>query len=467
MIINQSKKIILLCLCLLLGVLIVACSESELTEELSEEKIVKVTVVGEGEIKVAGERVSSADGPTEVNTSKEEVSVEVTKGHDDFIAYNLLGDTINEQEYNLVLSETEMDLMADFTSASSFNALDLDDQLEDQGLHWFKSGDEAKRYVPGQENPYYNPDKPTLIYVHGWGANRDDFIYHDPETGEVIDTSKAWIADGWNVGVFYWNRFSDEEEVEDAEAKIWSEDGPENMRWKNDDDEYVAGPKLSAAEMFYQDYISALADYSGDEIRIAGLSLGNQMAVQLTNLVEENINDGNISNHLRPDRVALLDPYWSNDSKDYLNGDWTGERVRWAVEELKESEILFEQYRSSIITGVSLFGDVNNDLTEHTAFTELKPWHISSWNIEETAFARHEFARDWYFWSYAFAAPEETEAKGYIWDRRNVPTGEKALSASTSNQRVSEMMTGDYSWDQVEGRNTATPEDNYFKIIKD
>jgi hypothetical protein len=41
------------------------------------------------------------------------------------------------------------------------------------------------------------------------------------------------VQAGYNVGIMYWNQFADEDEVKDAEAKIWTATGTRAMRWKN------------------------------------------------------------------------------------------------------------------------------------------------------------------------------------------------------------------------------------------
>jgi hypothetical protein len=94
-------------------------------------------------------------------------------------------------------------------------------------------------------NAIYDPSKPTVIYFHGWqpgsGGNKEGFLWTNPQqSSETIQTLTAWKAAGWNVGVFYWNQFADEGTVFDlvpvyvseAEAKIWSSQGPKGMRYK-------------------------------------------------------------------------------------------------------------------------------------------------------------------------------------------------------------------------------------------
>jgi hypothetical protein len=98
----------------------------------------------------------------------------------------------------------------------------------------------------------YDPSHNTIIYFHGWQPNaqgvRETFNWERPGTdprwdGLPIETLTAWKNLGWNVGIFDWNQFADEGTwgagpftipvvVSDAEAKIWSSNGPQKLRFR-------------------------------------------------------------------------------------------------------------------------------------------------------------------------------------------------------------------------------------------
>lgn len=86
----------------------------------------------------------------------------------------------------------------------------------DYGLYWFGLGNKSVKFEEGKVNPYYDPNKPTVIYVHGWekdtgiGNFRETFNYklNDPTYGIDINIADAWIKAGWNIGIFYWDMFS-------------------------------------------------------------------------------------------------------------------------------------------------------------------------------------------------------------------------------------------------------------------
>lgn len=334
----------------------------------------------------------------------------------------------------------------------------------DYGLHWFGFGNTSIKAEAGVTNQNFDSSKPTVIYVHGWqngstaSGKRETFNYlaNDATYGIDVDTADAWIANGWNIGIFYWNQFADESEVKDAEAKIWSANGPRGMRYNTTSGYSTsANINVSASQLFFDSIVAAMPNYTGNNFRIAGHSLGNQMAVAVTEKLANAVSNGVISANLLPSRVALLDPFYSKGSKSYLNGLWTGEKARQIVPDLKNMGVLFEYYQTSGITDLWV-GDKNEGLKDMCAYNSVAPWYIPSWGIAE----KHIAAPNLYFLSYSADAPEEVTINW--WGRRRA-TGKDALSASTSDKRLNEMMNSNYRWVQVEGRYTQTADDDQYE----
>jgi hypothetical protein len=154
------------------------------------------------------------------------------------------------------------------------------------GIRWF--GKDNIR-LPGYNVPPPNRNAPTFIFSHGWqpGATvartMENFNYKDidPKYGFDVNMADAWIAAGWNVGMFYWNQFADEAVVQDAEAKLWTPNGPQGMRWRTTDGSYstVGAPNISIPELFVECYLQSFANVSDypASVRLAGHSLGSQV----------------------------------------------------------------------------------------------------------------------------------------------------------------------------------------------
>ena len=353
----------------------------------------------------------------------------------------------------------------------------------DVGIYWFDKDNQP--YKSDNPKAPFDPKQPTVIFAHGFQEGsvkemrRQSFYY------KGHNTVKAWRADGWNVGVFYWNQLADEGEVKNAEAKIWTSNFKDQsfdlnlfggrkdigMRWKKTDGSFTtegitAGKNVG--DLFYEEYVEAMKDYQGSNIRIAGLSLGNQLAVRLTNLVDKNIEAGNIEYNLLPTRVALLDPFYSRYGKDYLNGQWVGEVVRKKVSKLiAEENVIFEFYKSSVVTG-ELLGDSNWELRDMTATVEMKPWFTDRILIGdeivdmEAMWEKHEAPFYLYFLSYGNDIGYPAE----IVD--NKETGNRVLSAITNDLRTASMMGDAYKWVQEgdDGSYTIDTNDDLYERQK-
>jgi uncharacterized protein YjdB len=331
----------------------------------------------------------------------------------------------------------------------------------DASIYWYGKGNLCQKFIPGQSNPYFDSNKPTVLYIHGWQNNSTTKLYResfnpskmDPDYGEDVNSCDYWIDKGWNIGIFYWNQFSDESELKDAEAKIWTTSGPKGMRWRKSDGSYVTTnlPTVSAAQLFVDQYKSALSNYNGSEIRIVGHSLGGQMAINTTKIICDGIDKGNISSKLKPNRVALLDPFWSKDGKSYLNNRWTGEVCREYVTSLESKGIAFEQYKTSNINDLFI-GDANEGMRKLTCFTEVDSSFIPFINQMN----KHRYARDWYFYSMAFNPPKA--------ENNSVFAGATAPSASAATLNVFSMMQPKYYWSEDIGDSTYTPSDDTFEL---
>ncbi len=335
----------------------------------------------------------------------------------------------------------------------------------DYGLYWFGYGNKSQKFVPGQPNPYFDPSKPTVIYVHGWEKDtglryfRETFNYklNDPNYGINVNMADAWIKAGWNIGIFYWDMFSDEPNVLDAEAKIWSAKTSVKMRWRDHQGNFHdSGITKSAGELFVEEFVKAMSGYKGNNIRIVGHSLGNQMATYLSYRINTQVASGKLPSNLKIKRLALMDPYWSNGKKSYLNGKWTGEVCRQYVSYLISSGTVIELYRSSII-GLTPVADENVQLLRMVAFVNQTPWYIPGSDIG----GKHVASPNLYFLSFGSPAPTlYTVSSGKI-----VKTTGVGPSAIVSDSTIKSYMSSSFRFDQYTGAYTANCNDDGFVKI--
>jgi hypothetical protein len=324
----------------------------------------------------------------------------------------------------------------------------------DYGLYWFGPEDQAARYDPSVKNPYYDASKPTVIYVHGWEPGtttkgfRETFRFEKGGAG----ATKDWTSANWNIGIFYWNQFSDETNVWDAEAKIWTSESDVKMRWRDCKGRYQneGAPTESAAELLVA---SLMALPREAPLRLVGHSLGNQMVTRASWLLLEKINRRELSAEKLPARIALLDPYWSKGEKKYLGGETNGARVFQYAKALAAQGVGLELYRSSDLVSMG-FGAVNEPLRQLAAYVELSPGYV--WKVDQGA--RHVAARDWYFLSQRTtpSACQET-ASGCI-------SAGEAPSAALSDETLRRFMQAPYYWQQQTGEKTPTPTDDAFTL---
>jgi len=254
------------------------------------------------------------------------------------------------------------------------------------GIQWFGKGNVSQKAVAGQTNPYYNPNKPTVIYAHGWqnGAivrgSRETFNYkaNDSRFGIDVNSADAWINAGWNIGIFYWQEFADESEVRDAEAKIWSSQGPRGMRFRLSNGSYTTNPSVnnkSVSQLFYENIAATMGNFQGSELRLAGHSLGNQLVIATGKRLSDGVSNGSLSNKFLPKRIALLDPFYSKGAKSYLNNRWNGEVARDYTRQLKNKASVFEYYQTSVTGQLGFIGvgDDNQGLKDLSAYVSVRP----------------------------------------------------------------------------------------------
>lgn len=331
----------------------------------------------------------------------------------------------------------------------------------DYGFYWVRCGacradggsDEVKA-LPHEHDAYVDPAKPTIIFIHGWEPgttarlSRQSWLSPLP-TGRR-DLAAAWRARGYNVGVFYWNQFADDDCClipSAVEKKIWA-DEPLTYRVLNSTTGRLAPIKTypggaSVASLFVRSYRSALGDFYGAEVRLAGHSLGAQLAVHATYLLRGLAATGRLPVALVPRRVALLDPFFSGGAQPYLaHGRSTADETAYEAGTLRGglAPVVFEYYSSSLLP-------VASGVASRMALTHLDTRYAG---FDETE--AHLAAIHWYFDSFG-DAPKAAS--------RGVPPSAALGDAALGDAALARL--AGTTWTQTAGQDTPDAGDDLFE----
>jgi len=201
---------------------------------------------------------------------------------------------------------------------------------------------------PKGQCKFFDPCKPTVIYVHGFSRRttarrfRETFnwAHSDKLYGLDINAADRWVREGWNIGIFFWNNHADgrcdrregtggcwsercierclypwsacaplvhkahlspisgvlclpEEVPQDTESKIWTSNGRCGMRYRTICPQrgrvmYYASSRPSPS--ISQTLADLLADvFRGAQApyRLVGHSLGTQVVVHAATLLSQ------------------------------------------------------------------------------------------------------------------------------------------------------------------------------------
>jgi hypothetical protein len=315
-------------------------------------------------------------------------------------------------------------------------------------------------------NRFFDPSRPTVLFVHGWspGASAPDtFDMTVRDAPPELDVVEVWRNAGWNIGMFNWETLSHEEDVDDAEAKIWSTEGPQGMRRQGREGVFGPGPPIAMGEilgLFITHSLMELGIESGTRVPfwLTGHSLGNQLATRAAGLMLEARDAGDISNRIFPERLVLLDPYWSSADQDYLGGQTTGERSSTFIRSLKDDGLAIESIRSSVIYWFP-GTDGNAPLLADTCHLFLDADYLDlPFGMEEREFASKHWVAVWYYFALLrFPNPLHDDL------------GADICGPRTSHEQIRTWMSSDLEFEQIDGEDggseTYAMEDDAFKRI--
>lgn len=288
---------------------------------------------------------------------------------------------------------------------------------------------------------FFDPNKPTMIFIHGdqpmtvLHHKRFDlcfnYLQNNGKRSPMKNTLTAWK--NWNVGIFYWSQFADDVEgkgisafvdaITHPEMKIYSANNKAGMRWAylnqqgkiafcSVSDSHcaqlpmnIAGRPLGVRMLAYYSYLNAFPKNYDRPIRIAGQSLGTQLAVQLAGLVADN------PHAPQPSQLTLLDPYFTP-GLHHINVGTRRDSVadynyHVAKKLLKEDpNLAFSIYRTSKLSEWPT-GDRNKPLENLAAYTRICPAFLSNAAKKQLIINEHLSCAYIYFHSKALPIPAD------------------------------------------------------------
>lgn len=369
----------------------------------------------------------------------------------------------------------------------------------DYGLYWFKLGsaeypeDAKKAYTPqtlepyfanGKQNKnpgpnqaaayqqakktyqqrllsehYFDPNKPTVIFIHGWNPNstinkkRFDFCYqyniNAVDYSPQYNTLEYFKKKGWNVAVFYWNQFSDEQTVPLAESKIYSGLDSPPREWtyldKNHALQYCANSlnnhcmalpdnKVehadSVSSLAFHAYVDGLPENYHQTIHIVGFSLGTQVAIQLARAIVRH------PALAQPSRLTLLDPFFSANTPAGLDNsvaEYSYLTLKNMLKTLAQQHrrLAISMYRTSPLSIIAykklILG--NPDVSQHIAYTKLSPKYFDLQVSTADKLGEEHISAPYLYFESMKAPPVD-----YCWSKNHCASRSYIDAASTDQQ---------------------------------
>jgi hypothetical protein len=265
----------------------------------------------------------------------------------------------------------------------------------DYGLFWFGEDSTGERNFSDFPTPLRKPNAPTVVFFHGQqkGAVEGNVWRGNPflktiGNEDVENLLPVWKERGYNVGIFFWEQFSDETDPRAIENKLWSERLVQEKGIP-----FLTPPNLLShlpsgkilADLLCDEYDRSLENLRPQHLRLVAHSTGAQLALHCAERHRE-------VTPTFPDRIVFLDPFWSKGNKDYPRTIWTGDLSVQKLEWILRSQLVAaEQYKTSPLGGV--VGDTNLPLRELTAFARIWADFIPRFSFG----LHHNYSIPWYF----------------------------------------------------------------------
>jgi hypothetical protein len=276
------------------------------------------------------------------------------------------------------------------------------------GLFWAGENDSFVQDIGSTSIAgYFDPNAPTVVFVAGFlpgrvsSRNFVNFNYqnNDPffsQTALMNSSIHGLKSKGYNVGIFQWIRFADEDAIVNAEGKIWNAStSPVRMRWRKYDGSYGIPTSQSSlsttsvSELMVAALSNALNGRSvSTEFRLVGVGLGAQLVARYCDLIM-----AKSETLLLPSRLVLIEPYVSTYAASYapdgsISASMTvslicgyclkhSQRILSAVKTFNSS---VEVIQSSCLDALNGFG-FSSDILKNAVYFRIYPNYFSVFDL--------------------------------------------------------------------------------------
>lgn len=244
------------------------------------------------------------------------------------------------------------------------------DPDRDFGLYWYN--DEGERMLSEADMPieFYDPEKPTVVYSHGWKADlsAEELVTQQStidDLGELCgerDYAAELRAAGYNVGYFDWHLYAGLLEYLDDEIWTIATETPD------DDSNYAAAVRVlnghTFAGEFAREIATVMKNAVNTELHFVGHSFGGQMVLAAAYTLAKMYDEGLVVNPgCVPDRISLADPYIPSEAfGGYTKGrmDIIGESYDEPLAKLTADVIAYLNEKGAFIDLYGAMGGVYN-----------------------------------------------------------------------------------------------------------
>ncbi len=288
-------------------------------------------------------------------------------------------------------------------SASQLDAESRDYTQLQLWVDWYLPGGDYTGLIDLSGSPAFSPNKPTFIHFNGWGIGNGregrDFISNYVKDGAPdLHVTDLWLERGWNFAVVDWTQFSDEIDLRNAEAKIWTTEGPKKMRWKDSNGKWHEGPSAAVARLVADILEPQLRALKNSEVLFHGHSFGSQLALAVA---EELIRRNQINPGINlPQQTVITDAVFTSGAKSYFQGKKPIELGVAAAAKLWEQGIPTTSYKCTGINFSQIAVDSNEALNQQGVLP-IQSDFKDIWNFDLNS--RHRACK----WKYLVSVREE------------------------------------------------------------